>query len=202
MMRSAFGLVLVGWLCAAGAAFVALFDRDVTDDLAGWIPVVVAAQLPGIVALWPSRRETLSGALKWTLGLMAALVAGVAVFWLTVPIGYLIWKPAWLELRPALLGLVVGLVGAVAAGVKFVPILGAVPHPIGARFVVLVVGVLGMAGATAMVLRFGVTAQPDWLAVAVPVAWALPLYLLATLEPPPEPPIPRAAVARGERPGD
>jgi hypothetical protein len=202
MARPAFGLVLVGWLCAAGAAFAALFDLDATDDYAGWVFVVVALQVPAIVALWPVRREALPRALRLALALSAALVTGVAVFWVAVPIGYLIWKPAWLELRPALLGLVVGLVAAVAAGVKFVPILGAVPHPIGARFVVLVVAVLGMAGATAMVLRFGVTAQPDWLAVAIPVAWALPLYFLAALQPRPEPPIPRAAVARVERPGD
>jgi hypothetical protein len=202
MARPAFGLVLVGWLCAAGAAFAALFDIDSTDDYAGWVFAVVAVQLPAIVALWPVRREALPRALRLALALSAALVTGVAVFWMTVPIGTLIWKPAWLEFRPALLGLSVGLVAVIVAGVKFVRFLGRTPHPLGARRVLLVVGALGAAGAGALALRFGVAARPEWLVVAVPVAWALPLYLLAVLQPPPEPRIPRAAVARVERPGD
>src|SRR5689334_8820113 len=111
MERPAFSWVLVGWLCAAGAAFVTLFGMDATDDYAGWVPVIVVVQLPAFLALrppWPV--GTLSGARRWALVLPAALVTGMGVFWTMVPIGFLIWAPAWLEFRPLLLGLGAGFV--------------------------------------------------------------------------------------------
>ncbi|HSK04449.1 MAG TPA: hypothetical protein VK932_24510 [Kofleriaceae bacterium] len=197
MARPAFGLVLVGWLCAAGAAFLALFDLAATDDYAGWVPAIVALQVPAIVALWPVRREKLPAGLRLALALPAALVAGFAVFLLTMPL-LMTRLPDLLAFLP--LGF--GLAAVVVAAVTFGRILEREPHPRGARRVLVVVAVLGAAGAGMTTLWLGPVPEPEWLVVAVPVAWALPLYLLATLQPRPEPPIPRAAVARAERPGD
>ena len=207
MERPAFGWVLVGWLCLAGAGFLALFQLDATDDFAGWIPVTVAVQVPAFLALYPAppgpaglhRRLTFSaGVRRWGLALPAALVAGIGVFWTMVPIGCLIWEPTWLELRPMLLALGVGFVAVIAAGAGFGQILRDIPHPRGTRFVLLVVTGLGVVGVGSMALRFGTSAryQAEWLVVAIPVIWALPLWGLHVLEPPPESPIPRAIVSR------
>jgi hypothetical protein len=193
-MRPAFGLMLVGWLCVAGAAFVALFDHHATDDYAGWVPATVAVQVPAILAIWPSRRASrLAGARRWALALPAALVTGIAAFWLTMPIGTLMGS-SLLAFAPLLLGLM----AVIAAGVGFARILRDVPHPRGARLVLLVVIAVGAAGVGATALWFGDAVGTDaalWLVVVAPVAWALPLRLLVALEPPKEPPIPRVIVA-------
>jgi hypothetical protein len=199
MARPAFGLVLVGWLCAAGAAFLVLFDHDATDDYAGWVLAIVVAQAPAILALWPSPSATLTDARRRrALVFPAALVAGVAVFWLTLPILLLVRMWSFLALSP----LVSALAAVIVGYVRFGRILDRLPHPRGARRVLLEVAAVGGAGAAAAALWFDPLGQPEWLAVAVPVAWALPLYLLASLQPLPEPPIPRAAVARAAAPGD
>lgn len=199
MERPAFSWVLVGWLCAAAAAFVALFRMDATDDYAGWVPVIVVVQVPAFLALRPPWPEgTPSGARRWGLALPAALVTGMAVFWTMVPIGYVIWKPEWLEFRPLLLGLGVGLVAMIVAGVGFGRRLRAVPHPRSTRLVLIVVTALGAIGLGAMALRLGGSMKDPalWLVVGVPVLWAAPLWLLLALEPPREPPIPRVIVSR------
>ena len=200
MARPAFGLVLVGWLCAAGAAFLAMFDRSATDDMAGWVPVTVVMQVPAFLVLRAGRREApLAGARRWALALPAALAAGVGVFWTMVAIGFLIWKPGFLELRPMLLGLGAGFAVLIAAGIGFGRVLRDVGHPRGARHVLLVVTALGAVGLAAMVLRFAGTARAhpaEWIVVALPVLWVLPLWLLLALVPPPESPLPPAIVSR------
>jgi hypothetical protein len=122
----------------------------------------------------------------------------MAVFWTMVPIGFLIWKPEWLEFRPLLLGLGVGLVAMIVAGVGFGRRLRAVPHPRSTRLVLIVVTALGAIGLGAMALRLGGSMKDPalWLVVGVPVLWAAPLWLLLALEPPREPPIPRVIVSR------
>jgi len=199
MARSAFGPVFVGWLCATGAAFVALFGIDVADDYAWWIPLMVAVQVPALLALRPGPREApLSGERRWGLALPAGLIAGVGAFWTAGTIGCLIWKPVFLEFRPLLLALGAGLAAVIAAGIAFSRMLRRDPHPRGARRVLVAVTAIGAAGVLAMALPSGRAARPPdaaaWIGIAMPVLWVIPLWLLLALEPPPEPPIPRASV--------
>lgn len=199
MTRPAFGWVLVGWLCAAGAAFAAMFDHNATDDFAGWILVIVVLQLPAFLALRPSPDTPFTGSRRWGLALPAALAAGIGVFWLLVPIGFLIWEPTWLEFRPMLLALACGLIAMFAAGSGFGRMLRELAHPRGTRQVLLAVTALGAAGAGSMALRFGEAADlygAEWIIVALPLLWTLPLWILLALRPPHEPPIPRVIVSR------
>lgn len=204
MKPSAFGLVIVGWICAAGAAFLALFDRGATDDYAGWIPVVVAMQVPAFLALRGKtvvRREELrAGARRWAVVVPAALVAAMGVFWTVGSLGSLIWEPKFLELRPVMLAMIAGLVAIVVAAVGFGRVLERHPHPRGARTVLLVVTALGVAGVGAMAMPFVGRARireaGEWLVVGLPLLWVMPLWLLSAIEPRPEPPIPRVIVAR------
>jgi len=202
--RSAYRLVLVGWLCAAGAAFYAMFDHGTTDDYSGWIPAVVVLQVPGFVALRPWATETeegrvpMPGGRRWALMLTAALAAAVGVFWIAGCVGSAIWEPKFLELRPLLLAGCAGLAGVFAAAIGFARILRHAPHPRGARRVLLVVTGLGVAGVGAMAMpflgRMRINDVGELLLVGLPLVWACPMWLLLALEPPPEPPIPRASV--------
>lgn len=202
MKRSAFRSVLVGWLCAAGAAFYAMFDHGTTDDYAGWIPVVVVLQIPAFVALRPGATEgplaPLPGGRRWALMLTAALAAAMGVFWIAGCIGNAIWEPKFLELRPLGLAACAALGGVIAAAIGFAWILRGAPHPRGARRVLLVVTGLGMAGVGAMAMpflgRMRIHDVGQLLVVGLPLVWTCPLWLLLVLEPPPEPPIPRASV--------
>jgi hypothetical protein len=204
MKQSAFGLVIVGWICAAGAAFLALFDCCTTDDYAGWIPVVVAMQVPAFFALRgktvAKREALLAGARRWVVVPPAAIVAAMGVFWTTGSIGSLIWEPKFLELRPLLLATVAGFVAIIVAAVAFARVLGSAPYPRGLRTVLLVVTALGVAGVGAMAMPFLGRARiheaGEWLLVGIPLLWVIPLWLLVALESKPEPPIPRVIVAR------
>ena len=204
MKRSAFGLVIVGWICAAGAAFVALFDHGTTDDYAGWIPVVVAMQVPVLLALrgkTAAKREVLlAGARRWAVVVPAALVAAMGVFWTAGSLGSLVWEPKFLELRPLLLATVAGFVAIIVAAVGFARVFERRPHPRGLRTVLLVVTALGVAGVGMMAMPFVGRARireaGQWLVVGLPLLWVMPLWLLSALEPRPEPPIPRVIVAR------
>ena len=214
MAWPAFGSVVFGWLCAAAAAFVALFEIDATDDYVGWIPAMVVVQLPAFLALrrgaaggddhapgCPERHEaSLRGNRRWALAVPAAITGASGVFFVVLAIGQMIWKPAFLEFRPALLAMGVGIAAMVAAVVVFGRILRRLPHPRGARRVLLAVTALGAAGLAAMALPFGKAGWRfdlgAWLVVALPVLWVIPLWLLTAVGPPREPAIPRAVVSR------
>lgn len=226
MARPGFGSVLFGWIGAAAAAFVAMFEADATDDFAGWIPVMVAVQLPVFFALrrgaagghgcdhdhdhghaadCPARHEVLPepplrGARRWAVALPAALAGAMGVFWTALAVGNLIWEPQFLELRPLMLATVAGFAAVIAAGVGFARILWRLPHPRGTRRVLLVVAALGAAGLAAVGLSFGQASRSidpgAWLVVAVPILWVIPLWLLTAVEPPRDPAIPRAVVSR------
>jgi hypothetical protein len=94
--------------------------------------------------------------------------------------------------------LIAGLVALIVAGARFSRLLRDLPHPRGARRVLLGVTALGAAGIAAVGLRFGAPrgSQAAWLVVAVPVLWTIPLWILLALEPRPEPPLPRVIVSR------
>jgi hypothetical protein len=206
--------VLFGWLCAAAAAFVALFELDATDDYVGWIPVLVAVQLPAFLALRhgaaggdghdpgrPARHEALlQGGRRWALVVPAAVAGGGGLSFVVLSIGQMIWKPGFLELRPHLLAMIAGIAAMIAAMVAFGRILRRLPHPRGARRVLLAVAALGVAGLAAMALPLGRASWRfdlgAWLVVALPVLWVIPLWLLTAVGPPRDPPIPRAVVSR------
>ena len=216
MARPAFDSVVFSWLCATVAAFVALFEFDATDDFAGWLPVMVSVQAPAFLALRrggpaggddrddpgsTARSEApLRGARRWALALPAALAASMAMFWVGLAIGNRVWKPQFLELRPLFLGAVAGLVALITAGVAFARVLWQLPHPRGARGVLLAVAILGAIGLAAMAVSFGQSRRHldpgAWLVVAVPILWVIPLWILTPLAPRREPAIPRAAVSR------
>ncbi|HWO17878.1 MAG TPA: hypothetical protein VNO30_03855, partial [Kofleriaceae bacterium] len=124
----------------------------------------------------------------------------MAVFWAGLAIGNLVWKPQFLELRPLFLGTVAGLAALIAAGVAFARVLWRLPHPRGARRVLLAVVVLGAIGLATMAVSFGQARRHldpgAWLVVAVPILWVIPLWLLTAVAPRREPAIPRAAVSR------
>jgi hypothetical protein len=214
MTRPGFGSVLFGWLCAAVVAFGVLFEIDATDDYVGWIPAMIAVQLPAFLVLrrgaagghdhdpgCPARHEaSIQGDRRWALVVPAAIASGAGVFFVVLSIGQMIWKPAFLEFRPFLLAMCAGIAAMVAAVVAFGRILRRLPHPRGARRVLLAVTALGAAGLAAMALPFGKAGwrvDPGaWLVVALPVLWVIPLWILTAIEPAREPAIPRAVVSR------
>lgn len=215
MKRPAFGLVIVGWLCAAGAAFLALLERDATDDYAGWIPAVVALQLPALFALASGASGTpgasgppgaagepppppLSAARRWALIVPATLAAAAAAFWAAGAVGAMIWAPELAEVRPLLLALAAGIAALIAGPIAFARILREAPHRRGVRRVLLGVTAAAAAGVAAPLLLFARARRSDdpaaWLAIGAPALWVLPLWLALAVEPAPPPRIPRVIV--------
>ena len=135
---------------------------------------------------------------RWALIVPAAIAAAVGAFWAGGSIGVLIWEPTLAEFRPILVAMVAGLVALIGGALGFARVLRRAPHRRGVRRVLLAVTAIGAAGIAAPVLLFsrarGLDEPAVWLAIGAPVLWAIPLWMLIAVEPPPEPPIPRVVV--------
>ncbi|MBP6628192.1 MAG: hypothetical protein KBG28_11435 [Kofleriaceae bacterium] len=187
----------VTWVCLVGATFVALFARADTDDYAGWVLVVLAAQVAPAIGLARDRARPRP---SWLTAVSVGVVAGLAVAWGLFMIMAMAFVAAGdpradSALELGLLGLcvVAGVIWAVT-GPFF---MRRAPHPASVQRGLVVTALVGLVALLmTMLAADGVPWVELVLGVALPLAWAAPLLLwLRVLRPVPA--TPRARLVRG-----
>lgn len=190
--------VLLLWTLVLAAGFYACLQDPVLDDLAGSLIVLYMLQLPalsaaGVAAAQPPAPLPTIHAIGFAA--MIAIPVGYACFVLFLLIGSTIWEPAFLELRPAALGLLAGITGLIIALAVGLRRHRKEPHPEATRRSLRQLSILCVVlwVVSAVVYFTGSVKGVIWFGVALPGLWLAPMWFVL----PPRDSVPRAVVHSG-----